>query len=173
MLYDAVRNLPYMRGLRFRSSALVCVPLQRVAIARALLKNAPIAVFDEATSSLDSQTEAVVQSSIATLRRGRTVLIIAHRLSTVRDADEILVLHEGSIVERGTHDALIALHGRYFASWDAQTRDTKAGGVDAESGVAQLAVPHHTTLVATQDQRSDETALPIVPTPVTTADTSQ
>jgi len=102
---------------------------QRVAIARTLLKNPPILVLDEATSALDSITESSVQEAIRVAKQGRTVLVIAHRLSTVRDADEIIVLEAGEIVERGTHDALLASHGRYFALWSQQR-----SGVDGVDG---------------------------------------
>ncbi len=86
---------------------------QRVAIARALLKDPPILLLDEATSALDSESEAAVQDALAVLMRGRTTFVIAHRLSTVRDADRILVLDRGRIVERGTHDELVSEGGLY------------------------------------------------------------
>lgn len=86
---------------------------QRIAIARALLRDAPILILDEATSALDNESEALIQSALEDIMRGRTTLVIAHRLSTVQDADEILVLGEGRILERGGHDALIALGGEY------------------------------------------------------------
>jgi subfamily B ATP-binding cassette protein MsbA len=86
---------------------------QRLAIARALYRDAAIWIFDEATSALDSESEAIIQKSIETLRHHKTLIIIAHRLSTVRNADEICVMSEGRIVEQGTHDALLALQGTY------------------------------------------------------------
>jgi ATP-binding cassette, subfamily B, bacterial len=86
---------------------------QRVAIARAFLKDAPVLVLDEATSHLDALSEAAVRQAIERLARDRTTLVIAHRLSTVRDADTIVVLDEGRVVEVGAHDALLSQHGLY------------------------------------------------------------
>lgn len=93
---------------------------QRIAIARALLKDAPILVLDEATSSLDAANEAGIQRALDELTRGRTTLVIAHRLSTVRDADRVVVLDEGRVVESGAHDALLADRGAYAALVAAQ-----------------------------------------------------
>jgi ATP-binding cassette subfamily B protein len=86
---------------------------QRLAIARAILKNAPILLLDEATSALDAQSERLVQLALEHLMEGRTTLVIAHRLATIRDADTILVLEGGEIIDRGTHDQLVAKGGRY------------------------------------------------------------
>jgi ATP-binding cassette subfamily B protein len=96
---------------------------QRIAIARAILKNPPILVFDEATSSLDSATEQAIQEELTHIARDRTTLVIAHRLSTVVDADEILVLDNGRIVERGSHAELMMRDGRYAEMWRLQLRD--------------------------------------------------
>ncbi|MCA1561283.1 MAG: ABC transporter ATP-binding protein/permease [Acidobacteria bacterium] len=93
---------------------------QRVAIARAILADPRILVLDEATSSLDSESEALIQDGLRSLRRGRTTFVIAHRLSTIRSADQILVLEHGEIVERGTHAELLALGGRYRTLYDKQ-----------------------------------------------------
>jgi ATP-binding cassette subfamily B protein len=96
---------------------------QRVAIARTILKNPAILVFDEATSALDTQTEREIQAHLREVSRDHTTLVIAHRLSTVVDADEIIVLEAGEIVERGRHDALLASNGRYAAMWQSQYND--------------------------------------------------
>ena len=95
---------------------------QRVAIARAILADPRILVLDEATSSLDSESEAMIQDGLRALRRGRTTFVIAHRLSTIQSADQILVLEEGRIVERGTHDELLGAGGRYRQLYDKQYR---------------------------------------------------
>jgi ATP-binding cassette, subfamily B, heavy metal transporter len=96
---------------------------QRVAIARALLKNPPILLFDEATSALDSKTEKLIQASLEEAARGRTTLIIAHRLSTVMNADEIVVMEHGRIVERGTHLDLLGADGLYARMWALQQQE--------------------------------------------------
>jgi len=93
---------------------------QRIAIARALLANPKILILDEATSSLDSESEALIQEGLRRLREGRTTFVIAHRLSTIRSADQILVVEAGEIVERGTHEELLALGGRYKQLYDKQ-----------------------------------------------------
>ena len=94
---------------------------QRIAIARAVLKDAPVLVLDEATSNVDNETEAALKRSISQISKGRTTLIIAHRLSTVRNADIIAVLHKGEISETGTHESLLEEHGIYSRLWAVQT----------------------------------------------------
>ena len=94
---------------------------QRLSLARAVLKDAPVLVLDEATSAVDNETEAAIQRSLTQISHGRTTLVIAHRLSTVRDADEIVVLAHGRIVERGRHDELLAQKGAYARLWAVQT----------------------------------------------------
>jgi ATP-binding cassette subfamily B protein len=98
---------------------------QRVAIARAVLKDAPLLVLDEATSAVDNETEAALQRSIERISRDRTTIVIAHRLSTVRHADRILVFEEGRVVEDGTHDRLVGENGVYSRLWSVQTGDTR------------------------------------------------
>jgi ABC-type multidrug transport system fused ATPase/permease subunit len=93
---------------------------QRVAIARACVADPRIVILDEATSSLDSESEAAIQEGLAELMKGRTTFVIAHRLSTIRRADTILVLEGGQIIERGRHEELLALGGRYHALYTRQ-----------------------------------------------------
>src|SRR5262249_5241862 len=95
---------------------------QRVAIARAILADPKILILDEATSSLDSESESLIQDGLKVLRQGRTTFVIAHRLSTIQSADQILVLEGGQIVERGTHDELLVHNGRYRLLYDKQYR---------------------------------------------------
>jgi ATP-binding cassette subfamily B protein len=109
-LPDGYETIVGERGYRFSGGE-----KQRIAIARTILRNPPILVLDEATSALDTETERQVQAALEQLEQGRTTISIAHRLSTVRDADQIVVLDDGQLVEHGTHDELMALGGRYSA----------------------------------------------------------
>jgi ABC-type transport system involved in Fe-S cluster assembly fused permease/ATPase subunit len=121
---------------------------QRVAIARTILKNPPILLLDEATSALDTGTEREIQSALNEISRGRTTLVIAHRLSTVVDADEILVLDHGEIIERGRHSELVAAGGHYASMWNKQKEAAAAreklkeveNDPDVAPGVARAAV---------------------------------
>ena len=112
---------------------------QRVAIARAILKRPSIFLFDEATSALDSRTEKEIQASLNEVSKARTTLVIAHRLSTVIDSDEILVLSEGRIVERGGHAELLAMDGLYKQMWDRQSKGFADG--DSQSGADVVPLP--------------------------------
>ncbi len=131
-IHDFVMGLPqgYATQVGERGLKLSGGEKQRVAIARTMLKNPPILILDEATSALDSETERAIQDSLRELGRDRTVIMIAHRLSTVVDADEIAVLEAGAVVERGRHAELLARGGRYAALWRMQ-----------ESEAAQEAAP--------------------------------
>ena len=136
-IHDLIASLPDgydtvvgERGYRFSGGE-----KQRMAIARTILRNPPVLVLDEATSALDTQTERLVQEALDRLAENRTTIAIAHRLSTVRDADQIIVLHKGRIVERGVHDELLALGGQYarLVSRDADLRPTVREMADAPS----------------------------------------
>jgi ATP-binding cassette, subfamily B, bacterial MsbA len=106
---------------------------QRLAIARALLKNAPILILDEATSALDSESESLVQSALQNLMTGRTVFVIAHRLSTVRRADRIVVIENGAIEDIGTHEDLMSRLGTYRRLYELQFAKADAPKVVAET----------------------------------------
>jgi ATP-binding cassette subfamily B protein len=114
-LPDGYQTMVGERGYRFSGGE-----KQRIAIARTILRDPPILVLDEATSALDTETERAVQAALDELAQGRTTLAIAHRLSTVRDAEQIAVLERGRVVELGSHDDLVALGGRYASMVGAQ-----------------------------------------------------
>ena len=127
-IHDFIAGLPdgYDTVVGERGLKLSGGEKQRAAIARVLLKQPRILLFDEATSALDTRTERAIQEHLREVSRRVTTLIIAHRLSTVVHADQILVMDDGRIVERGTHAALLALDGRYAALWSKQQQETSA-----------------------------------------------
>ena len=127
-IHDFIQSLPqkYETPVGERGLKLSGGEKQRVAIARALLKNPRILIFDEATSALDSRAEKAIQAELERIAVGRTTLVIAHRLSTVMDADQILVLSHGRIVERGTHVQLLELKGEYARMWALQQEQAQA-----------------------------------------------
>ncbi|MDQ5849039.1 MAG: ABC transporter ATP-binding protein/permease [Pseudomonadota bacterium] len=133
-IHDFIESLPekYEAMVGERGLKLSGGEKQRVAIARALLKNPRILIFDEATSALDSRAEKAIQAELERISAGRTTLVIAHRLSTVMDADQILVLHHGRIVERGTHRQLLEEKGEYARMWALQQQKA-----EAEAALAQ------------------------------------
>ncbi|PQO22366.1 metal ABC transporter permease [Rhodobacteraceae bacterium WD3A24] len=128
-IHDFVRGLPegYDTQVGERGLKLSGGEKQRVGIARTILKDPPILLLDEATSALDTGTEQDIQDSLRRMGRGRTVLTIAHRLSTVVDADRIVVLRTGAVVEQGTHEELLAQAGEYAEMWQRQGREAEAG----------------------------------------------
>ena len=127
-IHDFIASTPkgYATMVGERGLKLSGCEKQRVAIARTLLKNPPVLIFDEATSALDSANERAIQAELQSAARNRTTLLIAHRLSTVVDAHQILVMDAGQIVERGTHSELLALGGRYASMWALQQSDPSA-----------------------------------------------
>ena len=127
-IHDFIQSLPagYETMVGERGLKLSGGEKQRVAIARALLKDPRILIFDEATSALDSKSEKAIQAELERISKGRTTLVIAHRLSTVMDADQILVLAQGRIVERGSHRELLAAEGEYARMWALQQQAAAA-----------------------------------------------
>jgi len=124
-LHDFVETLPegYQTIVGERGIRLSGGQRQRLSIARAVLKNSPVMIFDEATSSVDTETERAIQANLARITKGKTALVIAHRLSTIRHADRILVMRDGQVAEEGQHDDLILMNGTYADLWHIQSGD--------------------------------------------------
>ncbi len=137
-IHDFIMSLPegYQTKVGERGLKLSGGEKQRVGIARTLLKNPPILILDEATSALDTQTERDIQDSLKAMGQGRTVITVAHRLSTIADADMIVVLEAGEIVERGTHEQLLVNDGRYAAMWNRQSSEEEALSIRRAYAVA-------------------------------------
>jgi len=124
-LHEFVQTLPdgYQTVVGERGIRLSGGQRQRLSIARAILKNSPVMIFDEATSSVDTETEREIQANLACITKGKTALVIAHRLSTIRHADRILVIRDGKVAEEGHHDDLVLLNGTYADLWRIQSGD--------------------------------------------------
>lgn len=140
------------RGLRLSGGE-----KQRVAIARALLKEPPIMVYDEATSSLDTKTEREIQASMDLAAKGRTSIIIAHRLSTIMDADEIIVLSSGQIVEKGKHAELLGQKGKYSEMWEKQLEFQGSHSLSRELGEESLSEEQSAATVASSSGATENT----------------
>ncbi len=136
-----IRNLPrgYDTVIGEQGVKLSGGERQRISIARAILKNAPVLILDEATSSLDSESEVEVQKALEYLMEGRTTLVIAHRLSTVREANRIVVISSGEIIEVGTHEELMEKEGEYKKLYLLQFKDNNEGTNSASLGAEKSA----------------------------------
>jgi ATP-binding cassette subfamily B protein len=134
-IHDFIESLPdkYEARVGERGLKLSGGEKQRVAIARAILKDPSILIFDEATSALDSETEQAINAELTRIAKGRTTLVIAHRLSTVMDADQILVMDAGRIVERGSHRELLEKSGAYAQMWALQQQEEEKQALAADS----------------------------------------
>jgi ATP-binding cassette subfamily B protein len=131
----------YETELGERGTGLSLGQRQLMAIARAALANPRILILDEATSSVDTRTERLIQGALEVLLAGRTSIVIAHRLSTIRNADQVLVIHEGEIIERGTHDSLMVAKGFYYDLYMSQFRRQVPGGDDRQPGLSPSPEP--------------------------------
>ncbi|MNY41240.1 putative multidrug export ATP-binding/permease protein [compost metagenome] len=131
--YDFVMELPdgMDTDIGEHGSRLSGGQRQRLSIARAMLKNAPVLLLDEATAALDNESEKMVQQAIRKLMKDKSTIVIAHRLSTIQNADLILVMENGEIVERGSHDELLAVEGRYYDLYHSQL-EQEDGSAEAE-----------------------------------------
>jgi subfamily B ATP-binding cassette protein MsbA len=137
LAHDFIQRMPegYETVIGERGFRLSGGERQRLSIARALLKNAPVLILDEATSALDSESEALVQTALQNLMTGRTVFVIAHRLSTVRRADRIIVLENGTIADQGSHEELLTRLGTYRRLYELQFVDVDAPRQNVDVGV--------------------------------------
>ena len=168
-IHDKIETFPdkYESTVGERGVKLSGGELQRIAIARAILRQPKIVLLDEATSMIDAETESLIQEALQRLRQSRTTFIIAHRLSTIQHADLILVIHDGKIVERGTHDELFRLNGKYVALWSKQlSKEVKNIGstlhvdakdealIDLGAGEEPNAVPAAEGVESSQDESS-------------------
>jgi ATP-binding cassette, subfamily B, bacterial len=164
-IHDFITSLPdgYKTRLGERGAQISGGERQRIAVARAFLRDSPILILDEPTSSIDSKTESVILDALDRLMEGRTAILIAHRLSTLRSVDKIVVLNEGQLVEEGTHDELYAKGGLYRQLWEAQMRpdeDHEEASVGAET--AEPAGDREPALAATKPVRAPDRE--VVPT---------
>ena len=140
------------RRRRRRSRAPVAVARPRVAIARALLKDSPLVLMDEATSALDTNTEKDILTMLEVLMKGKTTIVVAHRLSTARNCDNIALLEDGRVVEYGSHDALLRRGGKYHAMWEQQNgASTSVGKTTTHDPTTSL-----DTLLARERARQEE-----------------
>lgn len=157
-LHDFIKSLPqkYETVIGEGGARLSSGQAQRLALARAFLKDAPILILDEPTSSLDPETEALLEESTQRLMQGRTVLTIAHRLNTIYKANQILVLDTGRLIERGTHDELISLRGAYAAMVGVQ--DGIVSGLQQGSAQAKVEIPAETAELIPHEERFSEQA---------------
>lgn len=139
-IHDYVMSLPdgYETRIGERGVRLSGGQKQRLSIARVFLKNPPLLILDEATSALDNTTEILIQQALDELCKGRTTLIVAHRLSTIKSADEIAVVSDGVIVEQGSHEQLMARRGTYYDLYQLQFRANTGAFIGADPGLAGM-----------------------------------